>query len=258
VASTSFAFLNTHTPPFDNLDVRRALNYAVDRSAFVALEGGDAYAQATCQFVPANFPGHRTYCPYTAGAGGGRPWSAPDRARARRLIDRSHTRGMHITVLAGPQFFDAQARLIVTLLDGLGYRARLHVLPEAVDYFRYVADSRHRAQIGPMGWAPDYPAALSMLQLLRCAGFVPASPASLNYSEFCDHRADELMRRASQLPADDAAADALWAQADKRLTDQAAVLPLDNPKAVNFVSRRVGNFQYSQQWGVLYDQLWVH
>jgi YVTN family beta-propeller protein len=257
VASTSFAFLNTHTPPFDNVDVRRALNYAVDRTAFVALEGGDAYAQATCQFLPANFPGHHIYCPYTARAGGGRPWSAPDLPRARRLIARSHTRGMRITVLAGPQFFAAQARLIVTLLNGLGYRARLRVLPAATDYFGYVSDSRHRVQIGPIGWAPDYPAASSVLQLLRCAAFIPASRASLNYSEFCDRRADELMRRASQLPADDAAADALWAQADKRVTDQAAVLPLDNPKAINFVSRRVGNFQYSQQWGVLYDQMWV-
>jgi hypothetical protein len=35
-------------------------------------------------------------------------------------------------------------------------------------------------------------------------------------------------------------------------------VPLTNPAAVAFVSRRVGDYQYSPQWGsVLYDQLWV-
>ena len=130
-AATNYAFLNTRTPPFDNVDVRRALNYAVDRSAFVALYGGARYAQPTCQFLPANFPGHRPYCPYTAGAGGGRPWSAPDLARARRLIARSHTRGMRITVLTGPLSpFKPWAREIKTLLDQLGYRATLRVFPD--------------------------------------------------------------------------------------------------------------------------------
>jgi peptide/nickel transport system substrate-binding protein len=257
VASTNFAFLNTHQPPFDDVDVRRALNYAVDRGAFVALDGGETYAQPTCQFLPANFPGHRTYCPYTARAGGGRPWSAPDLPLARRLIARSHTRGMRVTVVADRVFLNAHARALVTLLDQLGYRATLHLLPKGVDYFQYIADSRHRVQIGPAGWLPNYPAASSMLQLLRCKAFVPAAPDQENYSEFCDSRADELMRRAAQLPADDAAADALWAQADKRLTDQAAVLALDNARSVTFVSRRVGDFQFSQQSGVLYDQLWV-
>ena len=37
----------------------------------------------------------------------------------------------------------------------------------------------------------------------------------------------------------------------------AAVVPLINVKSIAFVARRVGDFQYSQQWGVLYDQLWV-
>ena len=253
----TFAFLNMHTPPFDDVDVRRALNYAVDRNAFLALDGGGTYAQPTCQFLPANFPGHSTYCPYTTHAGGGRSWSAPDLSRARRLIARSHTRGMHVTVTADAMFLTADARGLVRLLDELGYRATLHVLPTGTDYFRYIADSRHRAQIGPAGWLPDYPSASNFLNQLRCDAFVPASPGQGNYSEFCDRRADALMRRASTMPADDPATDALWAQVDRRITDQAAVLPLDNAKSITFVSQRVGDFQYSQQLGVLYDQLWV-
>jgi peptide/nickel transport system substrate-binding protein len=77
------------------------------------------------------------------------------------------------------------------------------------------------------------------------------------YSRCCDRRVEQLARRASQLPADDARADALWAAVDKRTTDQAATLPLITTNAITFVSRRVGNYQFSQQWGVLYDQLWV-
>jgi len=257
-AGMNYAFLNTRTPPFDNVDVRRALNYAVDRSTFVALYGGGRYAQAMCQFLPANFPGHRPYCPYTAGAGGGRPWSAPDLVRARRLIARSHTRGMRITVLTGPLSpFKPWAREIKTLLDKLGYRATLRVFPTPDAYFLYIADSRHRAQIGPSGWFPDYPAASSTLQLLRCDAFAAANPTQQNYSEFCDRRADQLANHASQLPAGDVRADTLWAAVDKRVTDQAATLPLIAPNSITFVSKRVGNYQYSQQSGVLYDQLWV-
>jgi peptide/nickel transport system substrate-binding protein len=64
------------------------------------------------------------------------------------------------------------------------------------------------------------------------------------------------MQRARRLPAGDSA-DALWAKADQRIVDQAAAIPLTNPDALTFVSRRVGNYQYSSQWGVMYDQLWV-
>jgi len=35
------------------------------------------------------------------------------------------------------------------------------------------------------------------------------------------------------------------------------MVPLLNRKQVDFVSRRVGNYQYSPQWGMLLDQLWV-
>ena len=50
---------------------------------------------------------------------------------------------------------------------------------------------------------------------------------------------------------------ALLAQADRTVTDQAPVVPLDTPSNIDFVSARVGNYQYSFQQAMLWDQFWV-
>jgi peptide/nickel transport system substrate-binding protein len=252
-----YAFLNTRLAPFDNVDARQAVNYAVDRAAFVNVKGGPRFAQPTCQILPPGFRGYRQYCPYTANAAPGRPWSAPDLAYARRLAARSHTSGARVTVVGEADYFNGQAELLTRLLRQLGYHARLRFLSTNVDYFRYIADSRHHVQTAVGAWSADYPAASGYLPpLFSCAGFVPADPNQTNNSEFCDGRADQLMQEARS-ETSSAAADALWARADERIVDQAAVVPLTTPRAVAFVSRRVGNYQYSPEWGVLYDQLWV-
>ena len=56
---------------------------------------------------------------------------------------------------------------------------------------------------------------------------------------------------------DPAAATALWADIDRRLTWQAPWLFLYNNRQADFVSERVGNFQYNLQYGILLDQMWV-
>ncbi|HEY7622893.1 MAG TPA: ABC transporter substrate-binding protein [Solirubrobacteraceae bacterium] len=255
--STVYAFLNTRRAPFDNVYARRALNFAVDRGAFVALKGGPRFAQATCQILPPDFHGYQPYCPYTAHAGPGRPWSAPDLSRARRLVARSHTRGARVTVIGEADFLNGEAHELTRVLNQLGYHAKLRFLSTDVDYFGYIADSRHRVQTGLFEWAADYPGASGYLQpLFGCDAFVPADPSQVNDSEFCDARTDQLMQQARRQKSV-AAADALWSKVDQRIVDQAAALPLDTPKALAFTSRRVGDYQYSPQWGVLYDQLWV-
>ena len=49
--------------------------------------------------VPPNFLSYRRYCPYTAGGvspvGG---WRGPDLVRAPRLVARSHTKGVRVTI----------------------------------------------------------------------------------------------------------------------------------------------------------------
>ena len=57
-ALTFFAVLDTRVPPFDDVDVRRAVNFAIDRDRIVELFGGEDAARATCQQLPPNFPGY--------------------------------------------------------------------------------------------------------------------------------------------------------------------------------------------------------
>jgi peptide/nickel transport system substrate-binding protein len=246
-----YFFLNTRLAPFDRLDARRAVSFAVDRRAMVRNEGGSQLASPTCQFLPPNFPGYRQYCPYK---------SAPDLVKARRLVARSHTAGMRVVVWTnGAAVFKRDGRYLKRLLHDLGYRASLHVLPHA-KYFTAVADSRNHAQIGPMGWAQDFPSSADFLAFgkFQCAGAKPADPANINTSQFCDPETDRLTQRAQRAQElGQRSADALWARVDRRVVDRAAVVPLVNARQLDSVSRRVGNYQYNPQWGILLDQLWV-
>jgi peptide/nickel transport system substrate-binding protein len=57
--------------------------------------------------------------------------------------------------------------------------------------------------------------------------------------------------------ADPSGAGSLWAKVDREITDQAPYVWLENFIAVELVSERVGNYQWSLQWGSLLNQLWV-
>ena len=84
---------------FNRVDVRRALNFAIDRRRIIAFAGGSLAAQPTCQILPPNIPGAispiaRTpgiRAPAASGAAGLSPCPAADRCirHARQQGDRS-------------------------------------------------------------------------------------------------------------------------------------------------------------------------
>jgi YVTN family beta-propeller protein len=245
--SVDYLFMNTRVPPFDDVRVRQALSYAVDRRAVVRAFGRGS-AVATCQVLPPNFPGYERYCPY----------HPPQLRKARRLVGLSGTSGSRVVVWTNP-FGEPSARSIVPALQRLGYRVRLNVVP-IKRYFHAVGDSRNRIQVGSGVWSADYPAAADFLShLLSCAAFVPRSPHNINLAEFCDRRIDARMRRAAAMQATDPErANRLWAAVDRRMVDAAPWLPLVIEQSVELVSKRVGNYQYNPQYGSLIDQLWLH
>ncbi len=257
---TSFMFLNTRVPPFNDIRVRRALNLALDRARIVDSYGGPLAARPTCQILPSGIPGYRPYCPYTRDPASDGGWRAPDLSRARRLVASSGTTGMKVTVwnTPGPQGAIDETKDAVTALTQLGYRASQRLLPDST-YFTYTNDSRNQAQVIDGGWSADFPTADDFIGKLTCSYFTPRDGLdTTNASEFCDPALDRQIAHADSLQTTNPqAADVSWARLDRELTNLAIWLPTVIPNEVDLVSRRVGNYQYNPAWGALLDQLWV-
>ncbi|MBN9620327.1 MAG: ABC transporter substrate-binding protein, partial [Actinobacteria bacterium] len=83
--------LNTNIAPFNNLQAREAINWAVDRAAVVKQYGGTVLASPACTILPPGFPGHVDSCDYTTG--GTSTWSGADLAKAQQLVKASGTAG---------------------------------------------------------------------------------------------------------------------------------------------------------------------
>jgi len=247
--ATDYFVLNTDLPPFDDVRVRRALNFAIDRRAIVRSRGGSNIARPTCQVLPPNLPGHEPYCPYTVRPSSDGEWIAPDLAKARSLVKASGTTGMRVEVVADR--FGVDAPHVVSALRRIGYQASLRVVPSQ-RYNQFVSDPRNKVQVSAQGWVADYPSASNFIALfLRCG-------ARSNHSGFCAPDIDKRIDRALTLQATDAQrAGKLWAKLDKAIVDQAPWVPTVTPLFVGFVSQRVGNYQFHPQWGPLIDQLWV-
>jgi peptide/nickel transport system substrate-binding protein len=247
--ATIALFLNTRVPPFNQLAVRRAVNYAADREAAVEANGGPEVAQATCQVLPPHFPGYRPYCPYG---------TQPDLAKARALVRASGTTGMRVTFWSWAAL-PSIGPYAVRLLQSLGYRVSLRTLP-VNPYFGVIGDSRNRAAAGTNEWISDYPAPGGFIApLFTCSAFKPRSSVNQNTTEFCDPKLDRQIEDAlGNVVTDPEIARRQWERVDRAIVDEAVWVPLVNPKQIDVVSKRVGNYQSSPNGaGIPVDQLWV-
>jgi len=249
---TTYVFLNTRQPPFSNVKARQALNYAIDRAHIVSLLGlAPGEATVTCQVLPADFPGHRPYCPYTADRSG-RAWQGPDTGTALGLAEASHTTNVPVTVwgISGDAGVGAY---LVRVLTGLGYRATLRTV-SASDYYTAISDPSRKIQIGLANFGSDFPSPSTFfVSALSCL-----SASYNNYAQYCSPGVDKLASQAQAAePADPAAARMLWARVDRAVTDQAPWAPVFNSSWTVFVSARAGNCQVSTSYGPLLDQMWV-
>ena len=250
--STMFLFMNTKLAPFNSLDVRRAVNFAVDRKAVAALRGGSEVTSVTCQILPPNFPGYQPYCPYTKdpAANGRGQWTAPDLEMAKNLVAASGQARTKIVVGPFAPRLTPVAKYVVGVLKHIGFKNVTERDAKDRDEVVNTILNEKNVQMGAFEFIQDYPGPDTFL-----SGFTCAENGGLTNN--CDPKLDALVQQARDLQATDASAAAdKWAEADRLVVDLALWAPLLN-EGSHFVSARVRNYQYNLSYGVLLDQIWV-
>jgi peptide/nickel transport system substrate-binding protein len=249
--------MNTRLAPFDNVKARQAVNFAIDRKALVNLFGGPVLASPICQVLPPGFPGHVPYCPYTQNPG--EKWSAPDMEKAKQLVEESGTKGQKVQIVVEEKAVPkAIGTYLQSVLTELGYQAEVKPISANIQ-FTYIQNTNNKVQMSVTQWYQDYPAASDFLNILfGCASFTEGSDSSINVAGFCDKDIDAKMQTALALGVTDPeGANKMWAEIDKAVTDQSPAAALFTPKHLDFVSKRVGNFQFNSQFYWMITQSWV-
>jgi peptide/nickel transport system substrate-binding protein len=104
--------------------------------------------------------------------------------------------------------------------------------------------------MGGFEFGPDFPAPDTFLAAFTCKD-------GDGESNYCGADLDALVAAARDLQASDpAAANAKWAEVDRAVTDLALWATLVN-EGSDFVSARLGNYQFNPAIGTLLDQAWV-
>jgi len=247
-AQTNYVVLNNRRAPFSNRRARRAVSFALDRQRLVDIHGGSDLAAPTCQLLPPGFPAYKAFCPYTVQPTLG-TWSAPDVQRARAEVSRSGTRGAPVHMITTDQKSTSYPKLIAEVaatLRRLGYRVLMKHYATDEAYFDALFNDWRNIDVGLSGWISDYPAPGNFFSALSCAGNAyTCSPA-------LDRRIGAVAAKAAASGSNDP-----WTRLDREVATGAFVVPTDNAKANEFVSKRLGNYQRHPVFGLLLDQVWV-
>jgi len=244
---TGYIFLNSTVKPFDNLKVRQAVNLVIDRDNLRRIAGGPLVGQVATSILPPGMLGHldaSAYNPF------GSPGNRGDVTKAKALMKQAgYANGFHGKLLfvgsstdPGPkQVESVRSDLKKIGIDNLSIKELVYP-----DYYtQYYEEPTTNTALGFAGWCEDFPSPDTFLTpLLYGPNILPHGNS--NYSELNDTTLNNLITTAQQAPA--SGADAAWAAANKRATEDAVWVPTRWSFARVVVSPRMQNAYYDQYY----------
>jgi peptide/nickel transport system substrate-binding protein len=220
-----YFFMNTRVPPFNSLEVRRAVNFAISRRWLKRLAGGLAHTTENILPPTFGFQAHRLY-PH-------------ELRKAIRLVRKSGYRGKRVFVWNHDVAADLPfTEYLVSLLNRIGFRASEKVVT-ASDYWTTIGDPKTRAQIGFADWVQDYPHPLDWFGLLDGRAITPTHNS--NYANFDvgwvnrEIAALTRLRRPKLTPT----IDSRWKALDRKVMNLAPWAPFINREETDLFSARV-------------------
>ncbi len=221
-ANTYYFFMNTRVAPFDDINVRKAVNHAIDREALVRLFGG--LATTTENVLPPTYPQYDKIEMYPH-----------DVAKAKQLVQQAGHNGTAVTVWASSRETSRKpAEYLNDVLNEIGLKAKLKVIDPEI-YFTTIGNQQTKAQTGVANWFQDYPHPLNWFDVLLNGNRITETHNN-NYS---NANVAEINRRIEQLKREPELTDDVneqWAEIDRLVAENALWAPYVNRQFTDFFS----------------------
>ncbi|HEX7678271.1 MAG TPA: ABC transporter substrate-binding protein [Thermoanaerobaculia bacterium] len=219
-ANTYYFFMNNRVAPFDNVKVRQAVNYAINREALIRIYGG--LGQPTENVLPPTYPQYKKLNLY--------PY---DLAKAKKLIQESGQAGADVTVWNHDRGTDPKASAyLVDVLNSIGLKAHEKIINSAV-YWTTVGNQATKAQIGFADWFQDYPHPLDWFDVLLNGNRITDTHNN-NYANFDNKAVNAKIETLKKEPTLTDAVNTQWASVDKMVDEQAPWAPFMNRQFTDF------------------------
>ncbi len=226
--SFSFIGFNTTTAPFDDVHVRRAFSYALDKDKIISVMFRDMVKKAD-GILPPGIPG---YNPDLKGLDF-------DVAKARQELALSsygsaaNLPPITITTAGyGGGVSPMIEAAVVQWRENLGVEVTIRQMEPERYYYNLTAEKN---ELFDMGWIADYPNPQDFLDLLFHTG------AQNNFGQYSNPAVDGLLDQAAVAEGD--AALALYRQVEQMLVDDAACLPFSFGEEYTLVKPYVHGYQ---------------
>lgn len=238
-ASTYYVFMNTTLPPFDNVKIRQAINWAIDRRALVKLTGGAGTPTET--ILPETMPGYREHKLYPE----------QDMAKARQLIAESgETLGKVDFWCTTTEPQPTLAQYMQDVLNQLGFEANVKCINRS-SYFTLVGNKTTQAKIGFGNWSQDFPEGSNFIDvLLNGKRITPEHNNNFAMYSGADEQIAEINGEVDQ-----AKRNRMWGELDEQIMRDAPWAPYMHGIDYDFVSGRVSDYTYSPVYGLLFMKL---
>ena len=220
-----YFWMNTKQPPFDDVKVRQAVNYAVDPAALERIYGG--MLKSVQQVLPEAMPGHKTFELYPHNL-----------AKARQMIAAADPAERKVTVWTNDYPANRQAgEYYEDTLRKIGLQPTLKVLSTA-NYTTVIGNSSTPdLDTGWAAWYMDYPHPNDYFSpQLAGENILPTNNS--NYSQFDE---PAINRKIAKLGTEQLGPkqEAAYARLDREVMEQAPWAPFGTTEMITFVSSAI-------------------
>ncbi|MFF4018440.1 ABC transporter substrate-binding protein [Streptomyces sp. NPDC001843] len=248
-----YAAINTKVKPFDNIECRKAVEYAIDKVSVQTAEGGPIRGDIASTVLPPDIPGYEKADVYAT------PGNKGDVAKAKEHLKACGKTSIttNITARSDRQQEVDAATAIISSLKKVGINASLKQYPQGKYFTDYAGvpkfTEKNNVGIMMMQWGADWPSGYGFLQQILNSKAISQS-GNTNLSQFENKGVDAKLAQAIATP-DLAARNKLYGEIDKATMDQAVIVPLTYFKVLLYRSPWATNVTSTSAFSGQYDYL---